>query len=95
MSSKKSNNIMSLSIDLETQDKLKTVAKKRNISVSKLIRDMVEKNLSVTDEDVDTVILKIPNSFKVTEVSLRSWLTPRFENIVKALAMDISQTGKI
>lgn len=94
MSIKKANN-MSLAIDVETRDKLKEVAQKRKISVSKLIRDMVDKNLSVTDEDVDTVILKIPNSVKVTEVGLRDWLAPRMENIVKALAMDISQSGKI
>lgn len=90
MTANKKNNIMSLSVDLEIQDKLKMVAKKRNVSVSKLIRDMVEKNLSSTEEDVDTVILRIPNSSKVTEVELRAWLMPRFENIVKALAMDIA-----
>ena len=90
MTVNKKSNIMSLSVDLEIQDKLKKVAKKRNVSVSKLIRDMVEKNLSSTEEDVDTVILRIPNSVKVTEVELRAWLMPRFENIVKALAMDIA-----
>lgn len=84
MSDKKVN-IMSLSVDLEIQERLKQVAKKRNLSVSKLVRDMVEKNLSSTDEDVDTVIFKIPNSVKVTEEKLRNWLNPRVENIVKAL----------
>lgn len=89
MSNNKKVNIMSLSVDLEIQDRLKNVAKKRNVSVSKLVRDMVEKNLSTTDEDVDTVILKIPNGVKATELELRRWLTPRVENIVKALALDV------
>lgn len=87
---KKKSNIMSLSVDLEIQERLKKVAGKRNVSVSKLVRDMVEKNLSATDEDVDTVIFKIPNSVKVTEVELRKWLAPRIENIVRALAMDVA-----
>ena len=41
MSNNKKPNIMSLSMDIEIQDLLKKVAKKRNISVSKLVRDMV------------------------------------------------------
>lgn len=83
---------MSLSVDLEIQERLKKVAAKRNVSVSKLVRDMVEKNLSATDEDVDTVIFKIPNSAKVTEAELRNWLVPRVENIVKALALDVAKS---
>ena len=95
MSAKKKSNIMSLSVDLEIQERLKRVAAKRNVSVSKLVRDMVEKNLSVTDEDVDTVIFKIPNSAKATEVELRNWLMPRVENIVKALSMDIAKPESV
>jgi hypothetical protein len=85
MSNNKKPNIMSLSMDIEIQDLLKKVAKKRNISVSKLVRDMVETNLSTTEEDVDTVILRIPYSVKEEETSLRSWLNIRFESVIKAL----------
>ena len=88
MTNKKINN-MSLSVDPEIQELLKTVAKKRKVSVSKLVRDIVEKHLSSTDqqehEDIDTVIFKIPNSVKVTEEELRNWLNPRVEGIVRAL----------
>ena len=86
---------MSLSVDLEIQEQLKKVAKKRNVSVSKLVRDMVEKHLSSTEEDVDTVIFKIPNSAKVTEHDLRNWLNPRIENIVKALVTDIVKVESV
>ena len=82
---KKKSNIMSLSIDLEIQERLKTVATKRNISVSKLIRDLVDKNLSSTEEDVDTVIFKIPNSAKASEEELRTWFQARVNSVVKAL----------
>ena len=81
----KKSNIMSLSVDPETQEKLKKTAKKRNVSVSKLVRDMVEKNLSSTEEDVDTVILKIPVSVKASADELRKWLLSRVDVVVKAL----------
>jgi predicted transcriptional regulator len=84
MSNKKSN-IMSLSVDPEIQERLKKVAKKRNVSVSKLVRDMVDKNLSTTDEDVDTVIFKIPKGVQVSADELKKWLTLRVDAVVKAL----------
>lgn len=84
MSNKKSN-IMSLSVDPEIQERLKKVAKKRNVSVSKLVRDMVDKNLSTTDEDVDTVIFKIPKGVQVSSEELRRWLNLRVDAVVKAL----------
>ena len=77
--------IMSLSVDLDIQEKLKAVAKKRNISVSKLIRDMVEKNLPDVDEEVDIVIFKVPFAQKSSTENLRQWLLPRMEAVVKAL----------
>lgn len=86
MSNNKKTNIMSLSIDLEIQEQLKKVAKKRNVSVSKLIRDMVEKNLS-GDEETDTVILKIPVAVKVNSEELRKWLTSRVDAIVNKLTV--------
>ena len=85
MSNNKKPNIMSLSVDLEIQERLKKVAKKRNVSVSKLVRDMVEKNLPASDEDCDTVIFKIPDSAKVNAEELRKWLGARVDAVVKAL----------
>jgi hypothetical protein len=81
---KKPNN-MSLSVGIEIQERLKRVAKKKNVFVSQLVRDILEKNLSSTDEDVDTIILKIPNSVKVTRDELRNWLLLRVEAVVNAL----------
>lgn len=85
-------NNMSLAIDMETQNRLKEIAKKRNISTSKLIRDIIERNLSTTDEDVDTIILKIPSATKETEATLRAWLNARVEMIVKALLADANKS---
>jgi hypothetical protein len=82
---------MSLSVDLEIQERLKKTAKKRNVSVSKLVRDMVEKNLSNTDEDVYTVIFKIPKSAQMNAAELRTWLNLRVEKVVASCASDIAK----
>jgi len=85
MSSKKGM-IMSLSIDPDIQERMKAVAKKRNISVSRLIRDMAEKNLPVNeDEEIDTVIFKIPVAAKASKDVLKQWLSVRVDAVVKAL----------
>ena len=79
---------MSLAVDLDFQERLKKVAKQRNISVSKLIRDVVDKHLGPEGNDDnlhDTVILKIPKQLKANQEDLRAWLQLRFNNIVYAL----------
>lgn len=86
MTSSKKSNIMSLSIDLEIQEKIKDVAKKRNISSSKLVRDVMEKHLSHSEEDVDTVVFKVPVDAKKNTDTLRSWFAVRVESVVRALA---------
>jgi hypothetical protein len=82
----KKNNIMSLSLDPDTQDKLRLHAKqKTNGNVSKLIRELVEKHL-VVDDDVIPVILKIPIHLKGDQENLTKWLEPRVQQILKALS---------
>lgn len=85
MTAKKAN-IMSLCVDPEIQDKLKQVAKKRNISVSKLVRDLVEKNLPNEGEEVDIVILKIPKDLRKKPDQLVEWFNPRIESVIKTLS---------
>ena len=82
----KKTNIMSLSLDPETQDKLRLHAKqKTNGNVSKLIRDMVEKFL-VLEDDVIPVILRIPIHLKGDQENLQKWVETRGQAIVKALS---------
>lgn len=80
--------IMSLSMEIEIQDHLKKEAKKKGISVSKLIRDLVEKCIPVVEDgvEVDTVILKIPRSLRNNPEELKKWLDIRRDGIVKTLA---------
>lgn len=81
----KKGTIMSLSVDLDIQEKMKAVAKKRNISVSKLIRDLVEKNLPNIEEEVDVVVFKVPVEMRNSPESLKQWLSVRLDPVVKAL----------
>jgi len=81
----KKANILSLAMDLEIQDKLKLVAKKRNISVSKLVRDLAEKFINEED-NVDMVILKIPKSLRPNTEKLREWIQQRVEMVIKTLS---------
>jgi hypothetical protein len=82
----KKNNIMSLSLDPDTQDKLRLHAKqKTNGNVSKLIREMVEKFL-VLEDDVIPVILRIPIHLKGDSENLKVWLETRMQAVHKALS---------
>jgi len=85
MTNSKKANIMSLSIDPEIQEKIKIVAKKRNISSSKLVRDIMEKHLGFAEEDIDTVVFKVPSHVKKSELDLKNWFLVRVDSVVKAL----------
>ena len=83
MSNKKPD-ILSLSMSQEMQEQLKKCAKRKNISVSKLVRDLVEKYL-VVDEEVVPVILRVPASLKGNEEGVNQWLQAKVTAISKAL----------
>lgn len=77
---------MSLSLDPDTQDKLRLHAKqKTNGNVSKLIRDMVDKFL-VIEDDVIPVILRIPLHLKGDQENLKIWLDSRVTAVINALS---------
>ena len=82
--------IMSLSIEPEMQDLLKASAKKAGCSVSHLIRDLVEKHLSliVNEGEEIPVIIKVPAHLKGDEPGLRQWLDSRIEAVIKALCVE-------
>lgn len=80
----KKTNIMSLSIDPEVQEKLKKVAARRDISVSKLIRDLSDKFLN-EDESMDMVVLRIPKDLKNNPDDLIKWMNIKSTGIVAAL----------
>ena len=75
---------MSLAMEPSMQDILKQYAKKKNVSVSKLVRDLVEKYL-VTEDQYIPVILKIPVALRGNEHGLKEWMNKKSDAIVKAL----------
>lgn len=81
----KKGNILSLSMDPDIQEKLKSVAKKRDTSVSKLVRDLAEKFIN-EDDSVDMVVLKVPKSLRGNEREIREWFDKRVSSAVQTLA---------
>lgn len=81
----KKKNIMSLAIEIEMQDFLKNYARARNVSVSKLIRDLVEtylmqgKKITVVYHEPEyvPVVLKIPSCLKGDREGVLDWLKLR------------------
>ena len=81
--------IMSLSLDPEMYELVKSSAKKLgHKNVSQMIRDLVSKylDLLVNDNDDTPIVLRVPNSVKENPDELRSWLNSKIENIIKALS---------
>lgn len=85
--------IMSLSIEPEMQDLLKKYAKEEGVSVSKLIRDLVEKYLvkrdtltviEQTDEFIP-VVLKVPSNLRGDE-KVKEWLKIRCDAVAQKLS---------
>ena len=86
--SEKKLKIMSLSVEAETQELLKNSAKRIGISVSQLIRDLVEKylDLIVNSGEEIPVILQVPIALKGNPEEVKKWLEARIDTVVKALS---------
>jgi predicted DNA-binding protein len=81
----KKQDIVSYSMPLEMQQKLKRVKEKKGYkSVSKLIRDLVDKYVC-EDDDVTPVVLKVPAQLRSDPKALFQWLTNRIPAVVSAL----------
>jgi hypothetical protein len=81
--------IISLSLDPEMHEQIKSSARKLgHKNVSQVIRDLVSKYLGllVNDSDDIPVILRIPGQLKDNPEALRAWLNQKSEAITKALA---------
>ena len=85
----KKHTIMSLSIEPELQEKLKRIAKEDGISVSKLVRDTIQKYLVDKDQltvveksnEYSNIVLQIPKSVQADPAELRRWLEVRVNAI--------------
>lgn len=86
--SEKKHKIMSLAIDGEMQDLLKISAKKSGVSVSQLIRKLVENHLDllVNDGTDIPVIIRIPVHMKGDYDSLKHYMDAKSDAIAKFLS---------
>lgn len=75
---------MSIAVDTNTQDILKTLAEQKQTTVSKLVRGVIEKYLNV-DNSFDTIVLKIPVELKSDSDKLREWIEAKIPGIVSSL----------
>ena len=76
--------VVSMSIDSEMHDLLKTSSKKLGCPVSELIRNLVDKYLGllVNDGDEVPVIIRVPSDLKGDD--LRNWLLVKANAIANA-----------
>lgn len=71
-------------INPETLKKLQEAAAKREISVAKLVEQMVER-CSIDDDTIRPIMLKIPLPIIKDRVLLQKWLEGRSEALLKHL----------
>lgn len=81
-------NVMSVSLPMETQELLDVSAKKMGWNRSELLRRLIQKGLDliVTDGEEIPVILKIPGELRGKQEELRSWLYQKSDIITKKLS---------
>lgn len=85
----KETKIVSLSLDPEMHDLIKSSAKKLgHKNVSQLIRDLISKylDLMVNEKDDVPVIIRIPGELKGNYKDMKKWLDVKCEAISKALS---------
>lgn len=88
MSEKEKSKIMSLSLEPDMYELVKSSAKKMgHKNVSQMIRDLISKylDLLVNDKDETAVIIRIPNSLKDNKQHLQDWLNIKAKAITDAL----------
>jgi hypothetical protein len=93
----KNKKVMSIAIEPDLHDELKSYARKKGLSVSAYIGTLVGKAVKLSidddpvivgkpaDEDVIPVMLKIPANLKGDKAGLESWLSAQVLGIVNKL----------
>jgi hypothetical protein len=94
----KNKKVMSVAIQPELQDECKTNAKRRGVSVSAYIGNLVEQAVKLNpdedlmvinkpnDEDIVPVILRVPKSLRGNPEKLQQWMEIQSAAIIKAMS---------
>jgi len=98
MSNGKNKKVMSIAIEPELHESVKEYAKRKGVSASAYIGDLVKKALKINideepivvgkpvDENIMAVVLKIPSELKGQKETLTEWLVSQCTALVKKLA---------
>lgn len=93
----KNKTVMSVAIEPDLQEELKSYAKRKDMSVSAYISLLVGKGVKVpvdddplvvgkpTDKEVISVVLNIPSSLKGNKEGLQVWMESQTSGIVNKL----------
>jgi hypothetical protein len=72
---------MSVALDADFQERLKKVATKKNVSVSSLIRETLEKYL-LADSNSIKLVISLPKEIVADSKRLETWLNQKTQGIV-------------
>ena len=72
---------MSIALESALQDRLKDIAQKKNISVSSLIRETLEKFL-LSDGNMVKLVMQIPKEITNDRNNLESWLNLKVQALL-------------
>jgi hypothetical protein len=98
MTHKKNKKVMSIAIEPELHESVKEYSKRKGISASAYIGELVNKAVQINidedpivvgkpvDEDIMAVVLKIPAELKGQRQSLTEWLAAQCSALVKQIA---------
>lgn len=93
----KNKKVMSIAIRPELHEELKKISKRKGLSASEYVGNLVEQAVKVNpdddvmvigkpvDEEVTSVILNIPVKLKVVPDQLEKWLNAQTTGILKAM----------
>jgi|APSaa5957512535_1039671.scaffolds.fasta_scaffold464723_2 predicted DNA-binding protein len=77
--------IMSFAIEPELQDRLRAYAKRKGISNSQCVRELIDRFI-IDDDTIIPVVLKIPVELKGDKEQLAVWLESRKNAILEKLS---------
>lgn len=94
----KNKKVMSIAIEPELQEELKDYAKRKDVSVSSYVGDLIAKGIKLSvdedpivvgkpsDETVMPIILKLPQEYKGNKEKLTEWLATQTAAIINKLS---------
>lgn len=93
----KNKKVMSIAIVPDLHEELKRYSKRKGLSASTYVGNLIEQAVKLNidddpmvigkpiDEDVKSIILKIPNSLREDPEQLKKWLAVQMSGILKAM----------